>query len=158
MIRKYGRYFLLYALAGLMGVGLLHASQSVKRAKDELRTLQKQTAQEIEGLRVLRAEWSYLNNPEHLEQLAAQQLTLVAPVPDQMRSELDELMQEMPVLNVPGVPGVKPDFAGSLKPAPLPRPEMQSSALIKRLAKPEKRNALPGSFDDLMQRLDGEGL
>ncbi len=76
--------FVIFALAGLSGAALLHTSQNVQHAEEVLAKMQRELAHEEEAMRVLRAEWAYLNRPERLERLAEEFLELVPPAPDKM--------------------------------------------------------------------------
>lgn len=73
------RSLVIFGLAGLTGGTLLYTSQNVQRAEEELAALQSSIAQEQETIRVLSAEWSYLNSPARLELLASQYLDVSAP-------------------------------------------------------------------------------
>lgn len=63
-------------LAITCGVLLFHTSQKVVDGQEKLSALEKNISTEDESLRVLSAEWSYLNKPERLEKLARQHLKL----------------------------------------------------------------------------------
>lgn len=65
-----------FALAGLCGTVLFHTSQEVTSGRSALTRLDREILREEESIRVLKAEWSYLNQPERLEKLAAQYLQL----------------------------------------------------------------------------------
>ncbi len=67
--------FCVFIMAIILGSVLFVTSQKVQHAEKELQTLQKKTAIEEDSLRVLKAEWTYLNRPERLEVLSAQYLT-----------------------------------------------------------------------------------
>lgn len=75
-ILKYGVVFFLVALsiAVLMGV-----SQEVQRIERDIVAYDNAIEQEQEKIRVLRAEWAYLNNPMRLELLALDMLGLKSP-------------------------------------------------------------------------------
>jgi cell division protein FtsL len=116
----------IFFFAGLAGAALLYTSQNVQQAEDELGRLQSHVQQEEESMRVLNAEWAYLNNPARLESLASEYLKLKPAQPDKILQEpsvlpsplLDEtatLLQEVsmnaPVTEKPEaipVPGMKP--------------------------------------------------
>ena len=74
MLRKTD--FLWISLAAFAGVALFHTSYRVQSLKDEKITLERQIAAEQDGIQVLKAEWSFLNDPARLEQLAAAYLSL----------------------------------------------------------------------------------
>lgn len=59
-------------LAAAAGTALFHTSESVHQITTQLEEAQRKIRQEQENLRVLEAEWSYLNQPERLEKLAEQ--------------------------------------------------------------------------------------
>lgn len=63
-------------LAAFCGIALFHTSQKVNDGREHLVLLEQNTLKEKEDLRVLQAEWSYLNKPERLEKLARQHLGL----------------------------------------------------------------------------------
>ena len=89
------RTFVVFALAALAGAALLHVSQRVQHAEEVLQSLERELAYEEQAMRVLRAEWEYLNRPERLERLAAKFLDLVPPAPEKMT---DDLMGEASAL------------------------------------------------------------
>ena len=59
-----------FSLAVASGAGLFVISQRVQRAEHHLAALEKDKAGEEDSIRVLRAEWDYLNRPDRLEALA----------------------------------------------------------------------------------------
>ncbi|NCT41666.1 MAG: hypothetical protein GW778_08410 [Alphaproteobacteria bacterium] len=96
------RTFVIFACAALAGTALLHTSQRVQEAEETLASLEAEIAREQDTMRVLRAEWEYLNRPERLERLATKFLDLVPPSPDTMSDTLiDEAatLPEKPVDN-----------------------------------------------------------
>ncbi|MEI6557264.1 MAG: hypothetical protein WCO00_02570 [Rhodospirillaceae bacterium] len=74
MLRKSD--FLWLGLAAFAGVSLFHTSYRVQSLKDEKIALERQIVNEQDGIQVLKAEWSFLNDPARLEQLAASYLAL----------------------------------------------------------------------------------
>ncbi len=64
------------ALLALICFELYNGVSRVKTQERELATLKTQIASEQEAIRVLKAEWSYLNQPERLQTLARQHLPL----------------------------------------------------------------------------------
>lgn len=64
------------ALAAFCSAALFHTSQDVHDSREKLAGLSRAIAREEESLRVLQAEWSYLNQPRRLEKLAKQYLKL----------------------------------------------------------------------------------
>lgn len=88
--------FIVFALAGLSGAALLHTSQSVQHSEEVLAQTQKELAHEEEAMRVLRAEWEYLNRPARLERLASEFLDLVPPTPENMPDDLRDEAASLP--------------------------------------------------------------
>ena len=85
------RTVLIFSLAGLSGTLLLHTSQRVQQAEDEARRLQASLEQEREAIRVLKAEWAYLNSPQRLEALATEYLGLVPSDPGRIMTDAPPL-------------------------------------------------------------------
>jgi len=63
-------------LALFCGIGIFHTSQRVHDEREKIATLNASIDKEQESLRVLNAEWSYLNQPARLEKLAKTYLHL----------------------------------------------------------------------------------
>ena len=72
-------YFWAFVVAVMLIYGLYTMKYEVQRLEARLQSLNEQLAFEREAMRVLRAEWSFLNDPERIEKLAARHLDL-APV------------------------------------------------------------------------------
>ena len=64
-------------LAVFCGTGIFHTSQKVHDEREKIAALETSISKEQESLRVLNAEWSYLNQPTRLEKLARNYLHLV---------------------------------------------------------------------------------
>ncbi|MBP6013005.1 MAG: hypothetical protein KBA31_12330 [Alphaproteobacteria bacterium] len=69
--------FLAVALLVLVSFELYNGVARVKASQRQLEETKVQIAQEQEAIRVLKAEWSYLNQPERLQTLARQHLSLM---------------------------------------------------------------------------------
>ncbi|HOO51546.1 MAG TPA: hypothetical protein PLK94_09705 [Alphaproteobacteria bacterium] len=61
-------------MAVISGVSLFWVSQQVQILERQQRILKQQVVSEKEGIRVLNAEWDYLNRPERLEYLSKKYL------------------------------------------------------------------------------------
>ena len=71
-------------LAAFVGFGLFHVKYQVQKLEDRLAKLNRDIVREQEQIHVLRAEWTYLDRPERIEQLAKKYLELAPPRPDQI--------------------------------------------------------------------------
>ena len=70
-------------LAALAAGFLYHTSFAVRDTDRALKATRAQITEELEGIRVLRAEYAYLTNPERIEGLAKKHLMIAATRPDQ---------------------------------------------------------------------------
>jgi len=93
-------------LAVFCGAMLFWTSQSVQRAEQRLSEVSREAQNEEETLRVLTAEWDYLNRPERLEALTNGNLDLDAPMVD--GKSIIESADQIPQPVVPVIPKVKP--------------------------------------------------
>jgi cell division protein FtsL len=73
-------------LAALVGFGLFHVKYQVQALEDRLAKLNRSIVLEQEQIHVLRAEWTYLDRPERIEQLAKKYLELAPPKASQIGS------------------------------------------------------------------------
>lgn len=71
-----------YALAILLGVALFLTSERVQRAERMYDDIQEKLTTEREAYHILQTEWTYLNRPDRLEDLAATHLKLAPLKPD----------------------------------------------------------------------------
>ncbi len=121
------RTIMVFVAAGLAGALLLHTSQSVQTAEDKLAQMKASVQQEKDSIRLLNAEWAYLNNPERLEKLAREYLNMMPPQPSAMLTEVEAIpakiteeemaappdpgaMVAQPVSFIPPKPARKPSF------------------------------------------------
>ena len=104
----------MFRVSGLLCLGisiasgalLFQTSQSVQRAEYELSQAQRHVGTEEESLRILTAEWDYLNRPERLEKLTLENLDM-----DETQAEGTIFVgeaAELPEPRVPALPQVKP--------------------------------------------------
>ncbi|MBI3503459.1 MAG: hypothetical protein HY059_01355 [Proteobacteria bacterium] len=72
------------AIAGVMGYGLYQLKHEVIALENELFRLNRQIVQEQQNIHVLKAEWSYINQPQRLQALAQRHLDLMPMTPRQI--------------------------------------------------------------------------
>jgi len=77
------------ALAVAAAVAAFVIKYQVRELEDKLASLETELTQSQETIHVLKAEWSYLNRPERLTELAQRYLDLVPMGPSQMTSLVD---------------------------------------------------------------------
>lgn len=68
----------------LLSFGLYQGVYTVKAQERELKDLDANIVKEAEAIRVLKAEWSYLNQPERLQSLAQRHLALAPTAASQI--------------------------------------------------------------------------
>lgn len=78
------------AIAAVVTVALFHMKYEVQRLEEELQRVHSQIRHEREAIRVLKAEWSYLNRPNRIADLAQRHLQFRPLVPGQM-AHLEDL-------------------------------------------------------------------
>jgi hypothetical protein len=80
-------------LAALSGGVLYHTSQQVTDGRQKLATINDDLRKEDETIRVLQAEWGYLNQPDRLEKLSKQYLDL-APLKGKQFAKLGDIPEQ----------------------------------------------------------------
>ena len=65
-----------FVVTVMLTYGLYTMKHEVQQLESKLQSLHRQLASEREAARILRAEWSFLNNPERIEKLTARHLDL----------------------------------------------------------------------------------
>lgn len=95
------------------GYGMFQIKFEVQALESELKALNKDIRDREEAIRVLRAEWSYLNEPNRLAALASRYLEL-APAGAGQLVRFDDL----PMRPMPGATAAQ----GAALPVPQPRP------------------------------------
>lgn len=118
------------ALLALVCFELYNGVHRVKAQEQQIATLKSQIAREAEQIRVLKAEWSYLNQPERLQALSRRHLALAPTGAAQIvvltslpiRGEVQP--SPSPVIEAQDLPArVVTDV-----PAPRPKPAMPKAA------------------------------
>ncbi|MCX8230472.1 MAG: hypothetical protein OTJ45_01460 [Alphaproteobacteria bacterium] len=94
---------ILLILAAAAGGALFHISFEVSELDDRLGTLNRDIRSDREAIHVLRAEWSFLNQPDRLEELARRHLDLQPVTGSQLTSA-----SALPPRPEHALPGLKP--------------------------------------------------
>ncbi len=157
--------FIFGVMAGSM---LLRTSQNVQEAEERLFNLSAQVEEEQEAIRVLKAEWEYLNSPLRLEQLAKGYLPeLVSPDSEQMMEQPTDLPDAYegyePVFDEAPIKPQPVDFSpqSSREPKEIERSNEASSrpVIVKPPSKPQLSSPPGGkkqpekNFQDLLEGL-----
>ncbi|HEY8191195.1 MAG TPA: hypothetical protein VIG74_02130 [Alphaproteobacteria bacterium] len=133
MTRRGARITILLAITAAIvsGTALFRVSQQVQTAENEKSRLESAVSSEREAIRVLNAEWDYLNRPDRLEDLAVEHLNMQPPQPRQMQNAPDTLPppaivsapQETPAPEITAQPAVYEGPAASAVPVPAAKPK-----------------------------------
>lgn len=83
-------------LVGISGYAMFQVKYEVLQLEDQLSRLNRQIGAGQEQIRVLGAEWSFLNQPARLEQLAKRYLTL-GPIGTQQIGRIEQLPRRSPM-------------------------------------------------------------
>ncbi len=168
------RVALIYMCVLISGIGLIHISKNVRDAEREYKKLEREIESEQSLMRVLEAEWAYLNAPDRLEALAAKYLffdnkntlQITGGMPESMpiineedlNSAAPELYRQVSTSSPPTPPrkpvnlkpvSIKPAAAGTKKPASSQQKTSTQPERIGRKPKPSRQ-----SFNDLLQKLN----
>jgi hypothetical protein len=135
-------YFLWGALAIGVGVSLFLVKYKVQALEDELHLRQAQVTRDRGAIRVLQAEWTYLNDPERLRRLSAEHLGF-GPATQQNVAAIDALpfragfeppaQVSQPTPAAPKVPQTSASLDAQKVSAPENTPESMGRVLLTRL-------------------------
>lgn len=95
-----------FVVLAMLGIGLFQVKYAVQTKERELRTVNRQITADREAMRVLEAEWSYLNDPVRLADLTRRHTDL-APVMAGQIATLESLAPR-PVETEEPAPGLPP--------------------------------------------------
>lgn len=134
-----------FVVLALLGVGLFQVKYAVQAKERELRSVNKQITADRQILRVLEAEWSYLNDPVRLADLTRRHTDLAPAMANQI-ARFDDL-RARPVEPAPGAPLM---VEGQQQIAPVP-----ASATVTQSAAVPEAAALPAEADTVFQTSSG---
>lgn len=118
-----------FVVLALLGVGLFQVKYAVQAKERDLRAVNRQITADRQILRVLEAEWSYLNDPVRLADLTRRHTDLVPAMANQIAG-FDSLRDRpagqpvpdlpLPEQSAPEAPGAEsPRVGDPVQPAPL---------------------------------------
>ncbi len=116
---RFGLVIWLIVATGV-AVGLYHVNYRVKELREELEQVENDIEKERERLRVLEAEWSYLNRPSRLARLARKHLDMDTIQPEQM-VRVEQLPPRITEREMPRPDVSQPRDDEAADPLPLPR-------------------------------------
>lgn len=147
--RTYLSIFLAVTLAVMAGTALFRVSQQVQTAEERQESLVQAVASEKEAIRVLNAEWDYLNRPDRLEALSQEYLHMRQPQMKQMESSPAQL----PELHAPPTLEAQP-AALEIPATALPeQSQAQESAMAPRPSAKPQRAAPQRNFHRMLNDL-----
>ncbi len=124
------------SLAVAAGIGLYHAKYRVQALELELGGLQQQILAHREAIHVLKAEWSFLNDPERLAEISRRHLEL-APVSGSQLATIDDVPEKLPL------PAPDPDEPQDSAPLIAAAPAPDAAPIPVATAQPAPRPAAP---------------
>jgi hypothetical protein len=115
-------WLVLVAVAGFTTFKVKYAVQDIE---DQLNRVRKQTIADQQEIRVLTADWTYLNQPERLAEMNRRFLALVPITPKQLQLRIADLPFRAPAVAPDVMLAAAPDPAARqipLDPLPVPDP------------------------------------
>jgi len=144
---------ILMALAAAAGGALFQVAFEVSELDDELARLNRDIRTDRDAMHVLRAEWSFLNQPERLEELTRRHLDLLPVTGEQIAGT-----GAVPVLPQDELPTTGSNIAGVVTPAAIPAAAPRAKpaaprAPVMRVAEKVNRADLGRSLDDVLREV-----
>ncbi len=106
-------FALLLLIALIAAIGVFVLKHQVQKLEAELASVHREIVTDQEALHVLKAEWSHLNQPERLKDLASRYLSLVPLAPGQIVR-----FEALPFRAADPAVGILPDSSQSLPGGP----------------------------------------
>jgi cell division protein FtsL len=120
MIKGLLSTFLFACIAGAIGIGLFFVKHEVRDQEARLAELNQEIRREQEAIHILKAEWSYLNDPARLRQLSEKFLSMRVMGPAQITSLTGPRRDATATASLPAV---KPPTMPTRADPPRSRPE-----------------------------------
>nr|WP_298686801.1 hypothetical protein [uncultured Dongia sp.] len=121
-----------FVVLAMLGVGLFQVKYAVQSKERELRTVNRQITADREAMRVLEAEWSYLNDPVRLADLTRRHTDLAPVMAGQIATfeglvprpaDVDETAPALPPMAaIPGEAPIAATPASAVVNAPAAKP------------------------------------
>lgn len=108
-------------LAGLASGALFHTSYRVQALGEDLAGLNRAIIHEQEAIQILKAEWSYMNDPTRIEEMARRHLVLGPTAAGQMIASVETIPARLHPAD-PNVPAGSALVAGTTVPMPSRKP------------------------------------
>ena len=127
------------------GFATFKVKYAVQGIDDELARVRRQTVAEQQEIRVLTAEWAYLNQPERLAELNRRFLQLAPMTAKQLQGRIEEIALRAPPAGFrrrcsPRLPAANPPAATSAAASPVPPAPLHRRA-CKPAARPPRQTA-----------------
>ena len=91
----------------LLGAGMFQVKHAVEERDQELDALYRKHVADQKAIRVLDAEWAYLNSPEYLQELALKHLKVAPTMPNQIIGDVEAIP-----FRSGGIPRIAPASGG----------------------------------------------
>lgn len=154
---RHGATILWAVLATVAGTGLFMLKYQVQGEEQRLRHIQKQIVQTEEEIHVLKAEWSYLNEPTRLRDLAERNLAM-HPMKATQLSSIDSFGMAPPRQDDQAQPPAnqfaddqQQPQAAPVSTTPEPQPD-QSLPQAPQMARPLQQAPMPGMTEQTQVR------
>jgi hypothetical protein len=108
-------------LAGLASGALFHTSYQVQALGEDLAGLNRAIIREQEAIQILKAEWSYMNDPNRIEEMTRRHLLLGPTTSEQMIVSVAGIPQRLQPID-PNNPHGPAMIAGTTVPMPMRKP------------------------------------
>ncbi len=126
------KYTVVFVMVVASGTMLMNVSHHVQRVERDIKLIDRKIAREKENIRVLKAEWAYLNNPSRLEELATNYVDLISPEAAQLISDMSVIPDNDPQSTI-FIPQRSPLHRDISYDAPSPQP-YKANNITKRIS------------------------